>query len=211
MKISGQMQYKTDQLYISPVFNIGLPMIVNQNNYGYSEMAYKLQIGGQAGISMGYDNYLKYSYRFGVLISKFGQSYSDNLLGLPHEKSVSLTYINIPVVYKYVLGDTKGFDFDILYKYIFAGLQIGYLYDAKIDWYRNNNKVDFWDFISYENINSNLDEIQEIGIPQYDKEFYNNIDIFLVGGMGVQYFVGRSVSLFAELTGNIGLRRHHHR
>ncbi|MEZ4907318.1 MAG: outer membrane beta-barrel protein [Saprospiraceae bacterium] len=202
----SQMQYKTDQLYISPVLNIGLPMIVNQNNYGFSEMAYKLKFGGQAGLFLGYDNYLKYSFRLGLLVSQFGQSYSDNLLGVPHDKKVNLSYIHIPIVFKYVFGDTKGFDFDVLYKYVFGGFQLGYLYDAKVDWYRNNTETDFWDFVSYEGINPNLDDIEKIGVPENDKDFFSKMDFMLVGGMGLQYFVSRKISVFGELTANIGLR-----
>ena len=202
----AQLQYKTGQLYISPIINIGAPAIINQNNFGFSEMAYNVKLGGQAGLLLGYDNYLKTSFRFGLLYGQFGQSYSDVLLGLPHKKNISLHYINVPVVYKYVFGDTKRFDFKIVYKYIFGGFQLGYLLDAKIDWERDNNPTGFWDFISYQGINPNLDEIVKIGIPENDKEFFSPLDISMIAGLGMQYFIGQNWSVFGELTGNIGLR-----
>ena len=202
----GQLQYKTGQLYVSPVINIGAPAIINQNNFGFSEMAYNIKVGGQAGLLFGYDNYLKTSFRFGVLYGQFGQAYSDILLGLTHKKNITLRYINVPVVYKYVFGDTKSFDFEILYKYIFGGLQLGYLMDANIEWEREGNKIEFWDFVSYNGINPNLDEIMEIGIPESDKEFFSPLDLSLIGGFGIQYFVGRNWAVFGELTGNIGIR-----
>ncbi|MGE5357198.1 MAG: outer membrane beta-barrel protein [Deltaproteobacteria bacterium] len=202
----GQLQYKTGQLYVSPVINFGAPAIINQNNFGFSEMAYNIKPGGQAGIQFGYDNYLKSSFRFGVLYSHFGQSYSDVLSGLPHKKNITLKYINIPVVYKYVFGDTKRFDFMMVYKYIFGGFQLGYLLDAEIDWERDGKKIDFWDFVSYNGTNPNLDEIMEIGIPDKDRDFFTPIDFSLVGGLGMQYFIGLKMAVFGELNGNIGIR-----
>lgn len=204
--VLSQLQYRKGQLYLSPIINIGAPAIINQNNFGFSEMAYGIKVGGQAGLLMGYDNYIKSSFRFGVLYSKLGQKYSDVLLGTPHEKDITLNYINVPIVYKYVLGDTKGFDFEMVYKYFFGGIQLGYLVNADIKWVRDGSDIDFWDFVSYQNINPNLDEIQEIGIPENDKEFFNPLDFSLTGGFGMQYFIGRNWSIFGELTGNIGIR-----
>lgn len=204
----AQMQYKTGQLYISPVISLGLPAIINQNNYGFGEMAYDLKTGGQAGVLFGYDNYLKTSFRYGVLYSEIGQRYSDILLDIPHEKNITLEYIQVPVVYKYVFGNTKGFDFEKIYKYIFGGFQVGYLLSADIQWIRDGKEVDMYDFISYgpyKDVNKNLDEILEIGIPANKKKLYNPIDLAIVGGAGAQYFFARRFTVFGELVGNIGL------
>ncbi|MDV7401033.1 hypothetical protein RZS08_56975, partial [Arthrospira platensis SPKY1] len=94
------MQYLESQMYVSPIASIGVPAIINQNNYGYGEMAYLMKFGTQAGVLIGYDNYLKTSVRFGLLYSKNGQIYRDVLLGLTHRKAVTLHYIKLPVVYR---------------------------------------------------------------------------------------------------------------
>lgn len=205
----SQLQYKTGQLYISPTISIGAPAIINQNNYGFGEMAYGIKLGGQAGLLFGYDNYLKSSFRFGVLYSRVGQAYSDVLLDVPHKKDITLDYIQVPMVYKYVFGDTKGFDFSVLYKYIFGGLQVSYLLNADISWIRDSKEVEFLDFISYgayEQDNKNLAEIKEIGEPTNDIEFFTKFDVALVGGAGIQYFVARRIMIFSELVGNVGIR-----
>lgn len=205
----SQLQYKTGQFYLSPSVSIGAPAVINQNNYGFGEMAYGIKLGGQTGILFGYDNYLKSSFRFGVLYSRVGQVYSDVLLNVPHNKNITLDYLQVPVVFKYVLGDTKGFDFSILYKYIFGGLQLSYLLNADISWQRDNNEVDFLNFISfgaYEQDNRNLEEIREIGAPLNDVDFFSNIDVAFVGGAGLQYFISRRIMVFSELVGNIGIR-----
>ncbi len=202
---AAQLQYKKNQFYISPVGSVGLPAIINQNNYGFSEMDYRIKISWKAGILGGYDNYLKSSFRFGILYSNVGQKYSDVLLGLPHEKEVRLKYIEIPVVYKYVFGQSKGYNYDNINKYIFGGFQLAVLTDADVYWERDGQEKDFWDFISYKGTNKNLDDIKEIGVPKNDTEFFSKIDFGLVGGFGLQYFVGRRIMIFSEIIGNLGL------
>lgn len=202
----SQSGYNPKQLFISTVFSLGSTAIANQNNYGFGEMAYGVKLGSQTGVLFGYDKYLKTSLRYGILVSRFGQKYHDKLLGVHHEKEITLDYIQIPVVYKYVFGDTKGFDFDKIFKYIFGGFQLGYLFDANIYWERSGKEIDFWEFTSYKGFNKNLDEIQEIGMPKDDKEFFKKIDLVLVWGLGGQYFLGRRLMVFSELIGNLSIK-----
>ncbi len=205
----AQLQYKTGKLYLSPYASIGASAILNQNNFGFGEMAYQFKLGKEAGILFGYDNYLKTSYRFGVIYAEIGQKYGDVLLEIPHEKEITLTYIQVPVVYKYVFGKTKNYDYSELFKYILGGIQIGYLIDANVIWKRDGKEVEFYDFISYgpyEHDNKNLEEIRDNGPISSDMDFFSKIDISLVGGGGIQYFVARRIMVFTELTGNVGVR-----
>ncbi len=201
----AQLQYKKGQFYISPVGSLGVPAIINQNNYGFSEMNYGVKIGWKAGVLVGYDNYLKSSFRFGVLYSNVGQKYSDVLLGFSHKKEIAFKYIEIPVVYKYVFGQSKGYNYNDINKYVFGGFQLAILADADVYWERDGQEKDFWDFISFKDVNKNVEEIKEIGIPKNDTEFFSRIDFGLVGGFGLQYFVGRRIMIFSEVIGNLGL------
>jgi len=205
----GQLQYKTNKLYLSPFASIGATAILNQNNFGYGEMAYKFKLGKQAGILLGEDNYLKTSFRFGVIYSEIGQKYSDILLEIPHEKEITLTYIQVPVAYKYVFGNTKNYDYKEVFKYVFGGVQFGYLIDADIVWKRDGKEVDFYDFVSYgpyEQDNKNLEAIRENGNVSSDLEFFSRIDFSLIGGGGLQYFISRRIMVFTEIIGNVGVR-----
>ena len=202
----GQLQYLESQLYVSPVVSFGVPAIIKQNNYGYAEMAYLMKSGGQAGVLVGYDNYLKTSFRFGIIYSKNGQIYRDVLHGLSHRKAVTLHYINLPVVYRYVFGDTRNFNLDNVHTYIFAGAQLGFLLKADIKWERDGTEIDFWDFISYINVNPNLVQIQSNGIPESDSEFFAKFDIGLIAGYGMHYFLQNNISLFGEVYANLGIR-----
>lgn len=205
----GQLQYKTGKLYLSPFASVGASAILNQNNFGFGEMGYKFKLGKQAGLLFGYDNYLKTSFRFGIIYSEIGQLYSDVLLYIPHEKDVSLTYIQIPAVYKYVFGETKNYDYREILKYVFAGFQLGYLLDADIVWKRDNKEVEFYDFISYgpyEKENKNLEQIRDNGSVSSDKDFFSKIDFSLIGGVGGEYFIARRIMVFSEFIGNVGVR-----
>ncbi len=202
----AQLQYKKGQFYISPVASVGLPAIINQNNYGFGEMNYGVKIGWKAGFLAGYDNYLKSSFRFGILYSNMGQKYSDVLLGLPHKKEVKFKYVEIPVVYKYVFGQSKGYNYDDINKYIFGGFQLAVLTSAEVYWERDGQEKEFFDFISFKDVNKNIDDIKELGLPQNDTEFFSKIDFGIIGGVGLQYFVGRRMMIFSELVGNVGLR-----
>ncbi len=207
--LNAQLQYKTDKLYISPFASIGASAILNQNNFGFGEMAYKFKPGKQAGILVGSDNYLKTSFRFGVIYSEIGQKYYDILLEIPHEKDVSLSYIQLPVVYKYVFGKTKNYDYREVFKYIFGGLQVGYLIDANVVWKRDGNEVDFYDFVSYgpyQQDNKNLEAIRENGAVKSDLDFFSKIDFSIIGGGGLQYFISRKMMIFTELTAEFGVR-----
>ncbi len=200
----SQLQYKKGQFYISPLVSAGLPAILNQNNYGYGEMAYGVKVGWKAGVLMGYDDYLKTSFRFGVLYSEIGQRYSDVLLGDPHKKEINLKYFELPVVYKYVFGKSKGYNYSDINKYIFGGFQLSILADAEIYWERDGTEIEFWEFISYKEVNRNLGEITELGVPKDDLDFFSRIDFGIVGGLGLQYFIGRRILVFAEAVGNLG-------
>jgi hypothetical protein len=202
----GQLQYLESQTYVSPIVSFGMPAIIKQNNYGYAEMAYLMKSGMQAGILIGYDNYLKTGLRFGLIYSRNGQIYRDVLHGLTHRKAVTLHYINLPVVYRYIFGDTRSFDMDGVHNYIFGGVQLGYLIKADIKWERDGTEIDFWDFVSYINVNPNLDQIKKNGIPESDNEFFTKFDIGLAAGYGMHYFLQRNLSIFGEVYANLGIQ-----
>lgn len=205
----AQVQFNKYQYYISPFVSVGAPAILNQNNLGFGEMDYKLKPGGKIGILIGKENFFKTSFRFGLIFAKVGQVYRDVLLRLPHEKNISLTYIQIPFTYKYILEETKYHNIRDVFTYISAGFQLGYLIDAKVDWIRDGKKVDFYDFVSYgpyAEVNKNLEQIRDNGSIKNDKDFFSKIDVDFVSSLGVQYFVSGKTMIFGELIGNIGLR-----
>jgi len=204
-----QVQFAKYQYYFSPFISVGLPAILNQNNLGFGEMDYKLNPGGKIGILVGKEDFFKTSFRLGLIFAKVGQNYGDVLLHLPHEKKISLLYIQVPISYKYILQETKYHNIRDIFTYITLGGQVGYLLDAKVDWIRDGKKVDYYDFVSfgpYQDVNKNLEQIRDNGKIKSDIDLFTKIDISLIGSGGLQYFISNKTMIFGELIGNIGIR-----
>ncbi|MDB5282277.1 MAG: hypothetical protein JWO06_1352, partial [Bacteroidota bacterium] len=119
--------------------------IWRQNNYGtlapfaqeivrQSEMNYKATWGGYGGFEAGYNFTKNYGVKAGIQYCVTGQKYEDNFAGpatIPEgtfgvrgrvnvQRDVKLTYLQIPVMFKYTT--TKG---KIARFFAAAGLQVG--------------------------------------------------------------------------------------
>jgi len=206
------LQLKPKQLFISPVFSVGTSLILNQNNYGFSDLAYKLKVSGTMGVLVGWDYYLKQSYTTGILISKWGQNYDDILSRIHVQKKVSNTYIQIPFQYKHVFGRKRGYDHEVFSPYVYGIAQIGYLLTSNVEWIRATEEgsdilveIGLIDFVTYRDWNANADEIIAQGEPEKDKHFFSPIDINLGGGAGFQYFITRKIMLFTDINIMMGI------
>ena len=112
--------------------------ILNQNNYEYSEMDYEYKFGPNGGLTLGYN----WEDNFGIQVefnyAQMGQDYSDIMkdFGPTEDTSkpdlqtkvltyryVDLNYLQVPILFKYMEGDTK----DAIKYQLLGGLQLGYL------------------------------------------------------------------------------------
>lgn len=198
------LEHKPRQWFISPEISLGMPAILNQNNYGYSEMKYSPTFGGQIGVLVGWDYYLKYSYKTGILISQWGQDYVDVLSNRKAKKNIRNYYVQVPFSYKYVFGSKRGYDHEVFSPYVFGSVRIGYLFYSDVGFFRQNESGEYIEedlitFISISGWNKNLDEIEAMGNPETDRELFSPIDFTLEVGGGYQYFITRRASLFAEV------------
>ena len=116
--------------------------ILNQNNYEYSEMDYEYKFGPNGGLTLGYN----WEDNFGIQVefnyAQMGQDYSDIMkdFGPTEDTSkpdlqtkvltyryVDLNYLQVPILFKYMEGDTK----DAIKYQLLGGLQLGYLLSAE--------------------------------------------------------------------------------
>jgi len=93
----------------------GTGWIINQMNYGFHEMEYDYYWGYGFNIQVGYN----FSDNIGLFTeigtTKQGQRYYDNWNIPSHnidkddeiERKVAMTYLNVPIFFKYTYGDTK--------------------------------------------------------------------------------------------------------
>jgi len=202
--IAQALQHKPNQLFLSPEISFGTPFILNQNNYGYHELSTSLTPGWQFGAIVGLDFFLKQSYKTGIIVSKWGQHYSDEIDGKKVSKKVNLYYLQIPVSYKHVFGRKRGYDHEVFSPYVFGSVRIGYPFYAQVDYFRENEsgtltEEDLVSFVTEGDLNINEDEIELLGNPTKDRHLFSWLDINLEAGGGYQYFVTRTISLFAEV------------
>ena len=198
------LEHKPKQWFISPEISLGTSVILNQNNYGYSELGYRATFGGQLGVMVGWDYYLKQSVKTGILVTMWGQNYSDLLGQYRVEKHVQNYYLQLPFAYKYVFGSKRGYDNEVFSPYVFGSVRIGYLVYSNVDFFRGQDngtlvEQDLVNFVSTSDWNENLDEILAMGNPSPDRELFNPMDIDLEVGGGYQFFITRRASLFAEV------------
>jgi hypothetical protein len=205
------LQHKPNQLFVSPEFSLGNAVIINQNNYGYSEMKYLLTPGWQAGALVGWDSYLQQSLKTGILVSKWGQHYRDVLLsGDRVEKDVNIYYVQIPATFKYVFGRKRGYDHEVFSPYVFGSVRLGYPFYADVRYYREDDsgilqEEDLVYFVTKGEWNLNTEVIRALGNPEKDRQLFSWLDVELEAGGGYQYFVTRLIGLFAEVHAVYGL------
>ena len=200
-QLFGQaLEHKPNQIFISPELSLGSPIIINQNNYGYDELGLDFTFGGHIGVMVGWDYYLKRSFKTGLLVSKWGQHYSDVIRNAPVSKNINAYYLQVPAIYKHVFGRKRGYDHEVYSPYIYGGVQAGWLFLADVAWKRNNEDLDMISFLNEYPDNQNLDEIINQGNPSKDKHLFFPVDLNLLLGGGFQYFVTRRTSLFADIS-----------
>jgi opacity protein-like surface antigen len=121
--------------------------ILNQNNartledyedIAKSELAYKLKFGYQLGGILGYNLTKNYGIQLQVSYEKTGQDYEDNFTPnagpLNVVRNIDLSYISLPVLFKYTsTRATK------IKAYALAGVQFNFLTNAKEEVYLNQS------------------------------------------------------------------------
>lgn len=202
----GSLKERTPYVGFGGALN--LKVIANQNNYGYNELDYAFAPGYFAGLMVGMDFSNRYAIQVEFNLANAGQSYKDVISGNENEKTVDLSYFQIPVLYKRFMGENNAYsDFGGLPEnfYWLAGLQLGFLRSAEIEWKTNGQETDFLSFINQHGRNPHIAALQQLGEPTDDKEFFQSLDISAIFGLGYQKYLADGLFLNVELRGGIGI------
>jgi opacity protein-like surface antigen len=113
--------------------------IANQNIYGEPEVDYVSKMGAAVSLTLGYQFTEQVAVIAEIQSSKQGQTYEDvqklNNIRYNLMRDIDLKYINIPVYFKYSMGE-KSTKFRIM-----AGPQFGFLQEATQDFTRNGEVI----------------------------------------------------------------------
>ena len=115
-------------------FGANSTWILNQNMYGNPELNYNLKFGFSDVVS--YKYFInKYGYSIGLGLGNLGQKYSGTMVGADAKFRQSLTYLEVPVMGMYRLGDNNQ------QTWISFGPQLMYLVSAQQDFQRENGQL----------------------------------------------------------------------
>ena len=193
--------------------------IINQNNYEYSQMDYEYKYGILGGATFGYNWDENFGWQVEFNYAQMGQDYSDIIKDFgpvqdPEKpdlrekvltyRYVDLTYLQVPVIFRYMEGDSKS-----AVKYQMAGgLQFGYLLNATQQYTAD---LDDSDPDNQRPVEDAGFEAPTSGVPDFKGEpntagtdFFTPFDIGAVVGVGADIYVNDNVYFTPQFRGYIG-------
>lgn len=184
-----------------------LTTIVNQNNYGFSELDYELTGKPAFGLSFGYAGFNKHHVQTGVKLLRLGQNYSSELDNVTHSRNVKLNYLMIPLSYKMVFGDTESNSYATRAFFSIGGY-VAFLNRAETTWILDRNDVSLVEFHQSQNRNVNILDIAQLANGsdlEDDKDQFESIDFGVTFNLGVRTFLSEGLALNLEFLGGYGL------
>lgn len=194
--------------------------IINQNNYEYSQMDYEYKYGKLGGISLGYNWEDNFGWQVEFNYSQMGQDYSDIIKDFgPISDStkpdlrtkvltyryVDLTYLQVPILFKYMEGDSK----DAIKYQMLGGLQVGYLMGAEQQYTADLLDLDPDDQQPVEQggFNAPYDAVPDFsGNASADgTEFFTKLDIGALVSVGADIYVNDKLYFTPSFRGYFGL------
>ena len=143
----------------------GSVWIINQNNYGLTEMDYEYTWGGGFNFQLGYNFTENIGLFTEVGIMNQGQDYKDDWGNQKVKRSVKLKYLNVPLFFKYSYGESRA-RFRLL-----VGPQFGFLQMAE-------------QTCTFDGVEQDTEDI---------KERFNDSDISFVLDLGADIFLVKGV------------------
>jgi len=189
--------------YLGLTGGTGTVWIMGQHNYGipnFSGIAHTAYMGGVMG---GVTLKRGHGIHGEVVFSMQKHDYRDirNIWGqgreIVVEKQLDFVYLRIPLTYRKVIGIKNG-DMDIGDSKFFwgAGVEIGALYDVRLNYTMNGEPDDR--FVFNEAFNPGV-----IFPPASDLVLFNAMDVALTGSFGWERFLTQHVVFQAEMKGTI--------
>ncbi|HLF63339.1 MAG TPA: hypothetical protein VI603_06290 [Saprospiraceae bacterium] len=198
-----------------PVFLIGIKAdaqaagIANQNNYGQNEMDYGVNIGIGGGVVVTYLLNPRNAFILETSYQSSGQKYDDQFKNRHFMKDVRYSLISIPLAFRHQLTDAPGGYSGVGTEskplwYILGGVQVDRILSPEIRWQLDGNETDFLSFV-LEGGNPNQAEIENLGEPASDEEFYIQWDVMGIAAIGFQLSLTPTMHFTTELRGGIGI------
>ena len=205
--LNSQVDNARSRFYVGGGGAAQLALILNQNNYGFAELAYDAKIGFQAGPKIGFEWNNYNQVESGIIWTTLGQRYEDNIRNILNEKVVELQYVYFPVLYKRILGYLDHWSSNVKTGnfYIGAGLQAGRLLSANVTWKKDGQSLTMLDYLLEEGVNINEEQLLALGNPVNDQELFQKFDLMGLGVFGYQRWIGTFTTVSLEMRNGLGL------
>ncbi|MFI5172407.1 MAG: outer membrane beta-barrel protein [Chitinophagales bacterium] len=185
--------------------------ILNQDNYQLSQMDYEYKLGGAGGVSFGYNWLPNYGAQIEFNYAIMGQNYSDivrdfslaynpditnQLYPVLTYRYVDLKYLQVPLLFKYMEGESK----DAIKYHMYGGLQFGFLMSAEqlytADIHDDGNQVDIDASIAPENY---VPEFSQYNGTDFQTLTANGTNLKAPKVDGKDYFTGFDIGLLIDI------------
>lgn len=182
-------------------------IVANQMNYGQKEMDYDgVTFNPSFGLEVGYDFNGGSLLSIGAGIVNGGQKYKDGYgNGDKLKKEIKLSYLAIPVTYKYLFGGKKSPHEGTKF-FVALGAQFNLLQKAEVTHTVNGTNTTLETFANHiagggDPYNFNATEIAKLtvnGEPTNDKDLFESTDIQGILGIGLQSYFSENFSMSFE-------------
>ena len=177
------------QFYFGPIGGYHANLIINQNNYGDSELGYDLDMGIEVGLMLGYQINTATGIQLNFIYSQMGQNYKDELFDGTAIKEVKLNYVQIPILLELLPFEYKQSAFSTKPSiYVLIGPQMSFLGTTEYLYTKRNG--------------------QDVGLPpgaNSSHQLFNELDFEVVLEPGIQMYLNRAIFIKAGGRGVLGI------
>ncbi len=189
------------QLYVGARAGIGLPAIINQNNYGQSELDYNISVKPIGSILLGYNLSDDNEIQLRMAYRGTGQSYTGTAQSTMYDRTIRSSSLNIAVAYRFDLASPE----NVVQKiYFLIGPRLGLLLTAEQEFKINGSETDFLTYV-LDRKNPNESKIVALGEPADHKDFFTSYDLGMFGGVGFENSINDQLYWNIEMIGSIGI------
>lgn len=189
------------QAFIGARVGFGLPAIINQNNYGQSELDYNIIVKPMGSVMFGYNLESDNELQFRIAYRGMGQSYTGTAQSTTYDRKIKTSALELTLAYKFDFAASN----NVIDKvYFLAGPRVGLLLSVEQEFQINGNDTDFLTYV-LDRRNPNEDVITSMMIPTDNSDFFTSYDLGLFGGIGYESSINDQLYWNVELIGSIGI------
>ena len=189
------------QIMVGARAGLGFPAIINQNNYGQSELDYLVSAKPMGSVLLGYNLENDNEIQVRLAYRGQGQKYSGTAQTTTYERNVKFSSLEVVTVYRLDFASP----FNITDKlYFLLGPRLSFVLSAAQEFKINGQETDFLTFVN-DRGNPNEAEILALGAPSDDKDFFTSYDLGLFGGIGYESSIHDLLYWNVEMIGSVGV------